>query len=299
MPTPWTKSDPAWQALNKYQRAAAMSLMEADRMDPQSARNALGAMINRSAREGVDLGEHTSKSIYQPTIEPAQQARLSKILRTGDYHNLTAWAERRSNGQEPDPVSGATHFLAPEKTMLALEAKNPAKYKNWGPRGANWTGYDPDKGEYKGVVMRDGSHAFLAPEGGHSVAYKMPGGDALPQSTPPVLQADAGRESFPATALAAAAPESLPWSAPEQKPDVQTASAGGFSWKPSLKSAASSIGAFASAMGGNDKNNAEVAAQMERAAGNANAQMLSDDEKRQMAALELVRSRRSKRSAFA
>lgn len=167
----WTSSDPRWLALNPYQRAAVMALMEADRMDPQSARNALGAMINRAARTGEDLGEHVSKPIYQPTIEPAQQARLDRILRSGEYNNLTSWAERRAAGFEPDPVSGATHFLAPEKTMLALERQNPAKYKNWGPRGANWTGYDPATGEYRGVVMRDNSHAFLAPDGAHSVAF--------------------------------------------------------------------------------------------------------------------------------
>lgn len=167
----WTSSDPRWLALNPYQRAAVMALMEADRMDPQSARNALGAMINRSAREGVPLGEHVSKPIYQPTIEPAQQARMDRILRSSEYGNLTSWAERRSQGLEPDPVGGATHFLAPEKTMLALERQNPSKYKNWGPRGANWTGFDPNTGEYKGVVMRDNSHAFLAPEGAHSVAF--------------------------------------------------------------------------------------------------------------------------------
>jgi hypothetical protein len=171
----WTTSDPRWLALNPYQRAAVMALMEANRMDPQSARNALGAMINRAAREGVDLGEHVSKPIYQPTIEPAQQARLDRILRSGEYNNLTSWAERRAKGLEPDPVQGATHFLAPEKTMLALERQNPAKYKNWGPRGANWTGYDPQTGQYRGVIMRDSSHAFLAPEGAHSVAFN---GDA-------------------------------------------------------------------------------------------------------------------------
>jgi hypothetical protein len=167
----WTSSDPRWAALNPYQRAAAMALMEADKMDPDAARNALAAMVNRSKKEGVDLGEHVSGSVYQPTIEPAQQARLDRIMQSPAYADLTGWAERRYNGQEADPVNGATHFLAPESTMLALERQNPAKYRNWGPRGANWTGYDPQTGQYKGVVMRDASHAFLAPGG----AYSAPG----------------------------------------------------------------------------------------------------------------------------
>ena len=297
MPSPWTASDPTWQSLNKYQRAAAMALMEADRRNPSDARDALGAMINRSAHEGVDLGEHVSRPIYQPTIEPSQQARLSKIINSGDFSNLTSWAERRSTGQEPDPVSGATHFLAPEKTMLALEAQNPAKYKNWGPRGANWTGYDPSKGEYKGVVMRDNSHAFLAPDGAYSVAAKMsPAADpGQPSQIPPILQADAGRQSFPAPQqVASAAPaEVLPWA----KPSAPSA-AGGFSWKPpTLKSAAGGIGAFASGLGKSD--DGQAAAQLAASAQSANVQALSEDEKRQAAALEMVRSRRSKRAAFA
>jgi len=165
----WTSSDPRWLKLNPYQRAAAMALMEADARNPSDARDALGAMINRAAKAGVNLGDHVSGSIYQPTIEPGQQARLDGILKSPEFTDLTGWAERRATGFEPDPVKGATHFLAPEKTMLALERQNPSKYRNWGPSGANWTGYDPATGSYKGVVMRDTSHAFLAPEGSFSV----------------------------------------------------------------------------------------------------------------------------------
>lgn len=165
----WTSSDPRWAGLTPFQKAAAMALMEADGMNPQAARNALGAMINRAAKTGADLGDHVGQAIYQPAIEPKQQARLDRILNTNAFHNLTTWAQRRAAGIEPDPVSGATHFLAPESVMLALERQNPSKYKNWGPRGANWTGYDPATGSYRDVVMRDSSHAFLAPEGAHSV----------------------------------------------------------------------------------------------------------------------------------
>jgi hypothetical protein len=158
-PAGWAASDPTWAKLSQYERAAAMALMEADGMDPQAARNALGAMINRAAKNGEDLGAHVSQKIYQPTIEPAQQQRLSKILNSKAFSDLTSWAARRAKGEEPDPVQGATHFLASEKTMLALEAKEPQKYRSW----RKWTGFDGT--EYKGVITRDGSHAFLAPEG--------------------------------------------------------------------------------------------------------------------------------------
>lgn len=167
----WTASDPRWQQLTPYQRAAAMALMEADGRNPEHARNAAGAMINRATKGGQDLGEHVSQRIYQPTIEPSQQGRLPSILSSPAYQDLTGWVERRAKGQEADPVSGATHFLAKPQVMLGLEAREPSKYKNWGPRGANWTGYDETTGQYKNQTMVDGSHAFLAPEG----AYSHPG----------------------------------------------------------------------------------------------------------------------------
>lgn len=206
----WTSSDPRWQALNPYQRAAAMALMEADRMDPASAKNALAAMVNRAAKEGVDLGQSVSGPAYQPTIEPAQQARLDRILQSPAFTDLTGWAERRASGREPDPVSGATHFLAPERTMLDLERQNPAKYRNWGPRGANWTGYDPATGSYKGVVMRDNSHAFLAPEGANSVPGQAPQVNAAQNG------GISGGQAQPAPA-AIAAP-----AAPAQSPDLSS-----------------------------------------------------------------------------
>lgn len=292
----WTSTDPRWQALNKYQQAAAMSLMEADRMNPSDARNVLGAILNRSAKSGQDLSAHLDSPIYQPTIEPNQQARLDRILRSGEYSNLTSWAERRANGLEDDPVSGATHFLAPESTMLALEKSNPAKYKNWGPRGQNWTGYDPTKGEYKGVVMRDSSHAFLAPEG----AYKPKATQvaSVAPSIPNVLASGYGRESGPSAPITvAASPEVLPWAS---KPVMASAGAsptsdakGGFAGLG--KSIGGGIGAFAQAVGGSDE---DAGAQQLAELAKVNGQMISEDEQRQRAALELMRSRRQK-SAFA
>jgi hypothetical protein len=172
MPSPWTTWDERWKKLNPHQRGALMALMEADGARPQDAQNALAAMVNRSMKSGEDLGRHVSRKIYQPTFEPAQQARIDRLMKSPAFGDLTQWAERRMQGLEPDPVGGATHFLAKPETMLALEARNPSKYKNWGPRGANWTGYDPATGQYRNQTFADKSHAFLAPEGKFSAPYK-------------------------------------------------------------------------------------------------------------------------------
>lgn len=165
MAATWTATDPRWQALSPYQKAAAMALMEANGADPNQARNALGAMINRAGKSGEDLGNHVSGRIYQPTFEPTQQARLDRILKMPAFGELSQWAERRAQGYEPDPVDGATHFLAHEPVMERLRAQNPNKYRSW----VNWTGYDANGGQYANVTTRDPSHAFLAPEGRYSV----------------------------------------------------------------------------------------------------------------------------------
>lgn len=178
----WTHSDPQWLALDPYQRAAAMSMMEAN-AGPNAAQdrtNVLGAMINRSNAEGVPLGESVSARIYQPTFEPSQQARLSRILADPAHADLAAQAQRYATGAEPVP-HGATHFLAPEKTMLALEAREPNKYRSW--RG--WTGFNDKTGEYSGVQFRDASHAFLTP-----------GGNSAPR--PPQAQQQAAAPRLPA-----------------------------------------------------------------------------------------------------
>lgn len=186
----WTHSDPQWLALDPYQRAAAMSMMEAN-AGPNAAQdrtNVLGAMINRSNAEGVPLGESVSARIYQPTFEPSQQARLSRILADPAHADLAARAQRYATGAEPVP-HGATHFLAPEKTMLALEAREPNKYRSW--RG--WTGYNDKTGEYAGVQFRDASHAFLTP-----------GGDSAPRPMQAQQQAAAPRlPAFPWSPAAA------------------------------------------------------------------------------------------------
>lgn len=168
--TYWGKH-PEWQRLSSREKAAAMALLEADqvggKIDTDSARNALGAMINRASRDGVDIGDHVSGKIYQPTIEPAQFARLPRLIGSPEHQQLMALYDGRVAGREPDWVQGATHFLAPERTMLALEAREPNKYRSW----RQWTGYDDAAGEYRGVTLRDRSHAFLAPEGAHSAKF--------------------------------------------------------------------------------------------------------------------------------
>lgn len=178
-----------------------MALLEADGARLPDAKNVLGAIVNRAQKEGVDIGQHVSGAIYQPTIEPAQQARLARIIATPEFQQLDALAQRRLAGQEADWVQGATHFLAPEKTMLALEAQNPAKYRNWGPNGQNWTGYDPATGSYKGVVMRDASHAFLIPGGQTTAAApQSASGEAAPAAPAPAAPQVAAAPQTPATA---------------------------------------------------------------------------------------------------
>jgi hypothetical protein len=164
--TGWTGRDARWKGLNQFEKAAAMALMEADGMKPDDAKNALGAMINRAAKNGEDLGVHVSRAIYQPSFEPAQQARLGRILGSAQFKEMVDFARKRAAGEIPDPVNGATHFLAHERTMLALEAREPNKYRSW--RG--WSGFDSATGQYKTVRHRDGSHAFVAPSGAFSYA---------------------------------------------------------------------------------------------------------------------------------
>lgn len=167
----WARTNKTWQGLNPYEKAAAMSLMEANAMRIGDAKNVLGAMINRAANEGDDLGAHVSGQIYQPTWEKNQEARLDKILRSKEYKELVGWAQKRAAGEIPDPVNGATHFLAHEKTMLELERQNPKKYRSW----RKWTGFNPNTKSYEGVITRDGSHAFLAPEGKFNGVVGTPG----------------------------------------------------------------------------------------------------------------------------
>ena len=180
-------NDAAWQRLTGIEKAAAIALLEADvrdgKVDLDAATNVLGAMINRADKEGKPLGDHVSSKAYQPTIEPAQYARLKVIVGSPAFRELVDLGRARLSGEAEDWVKGATHFLAPEGRMLALERGEPEKYKDWGPRGSNWTGFgkDPSRpGEYSAVVFRDGSHAFLAPAGAHSARLRAADDAELP-----------------------------------------------------------------------------------------------------------------------
>lgn len=156
----WTSTNALWQVMTPYQRAAAMSIMEAGFGHPGDSQNVLAAMINRSRADKTDLGTSVSSRIYQPTFEPAQEARLERIVRDPQFLVNTVQAQRWAEGADQLPHS-ATHFLAPESTMLALEKQDPGKYRSW----RKWTGYDENGGQYRNVVLRDGSHVFLTPDG--------------------------------------------------------------------------------------------------------------------------------------
>lgn len=259
---PWTASDPTWAKLTPYQRAAAMSLMEADKSDPNAARHTLAAMINRSNKEGSDLGVSVSSRTYQPTTEESQHRRLGGILSNPDYPVLSQWAEDYSLGKEPDPTNGATHFLAPEKTMLSLEADNPQKYKSW--RG--WTGYSPETGSYKNVTMRDNSHAFLNPDGAGAFA-----------STPAASGAYATAASPPPSQPASGGAFTL---ANLLKADPQTGSS-------PIGKVAGSLSSLGSGGDGADQRRAQLA----KSATDANNAMLADDAKLQVSALQKLLNR--------
>lgn len=190
----WGASDKLWLSLTGPQRAAAMALLEADGRNPNDATNALGAMINRAQAEGQSLDQHVSRSIYQPTIEDAQRQRLYSIVQSPEFTQLSQLAESRVSGATPDWVHGADHFIAPPNVMLGLEAKEPNKYRDWGPNGSNWSGYDPDTGAYKNKVFEDNSHHFLKLYGDQPVAMAMPNAPvsaaAPPTSTTPATKSD-------------------------------------------------------------------------------------------------------------
>lgn len=196
--------------MNPYQRAAAMSMMETH--DPVGQVNILGAMVNRARHDKADLGTQVGTSIYQPSFEPSQERRLADIPKDAQFSKLADVAEQYWSKGRPVPHN-ATHYLAPESTMLALEAKEPNKYKSW----RDWTGFDPNTKSYSGVLFRDSQHAFLSPGSASSLTPPPPGMNAVPKGTTPVeydpFDADTAKllsQISPQTAPTPAAPPVAP-----------------------------------------------------------------------------------------
>lgn len=160
----WTSGNPLWAMMDPYQRAAAMAIMEAGK-DTSGAVNVLGAMVNRARKENQDLGQHVSRSIYQPAIEPSQEARLSGILKDPRFGVLSDQAKLYWSGEQDVPHS-ATHFLAKPDVMVRLTQQDPQKYRTW----PQWTGYDPSTNTYRNQVFADNSHSFINPNGGSSAS---------------------------------------------------------------------------------------------------------------------------------
>lgn len=170
-----------------------MALLEPNARSPsytRDATNVLGAIINRSEASRTPLGDHVNNArTYQPLIEGNQEARLRSIISRPEFQQLSDLAERRSRGDVQDWTGGATHYLAPAREMLELEAKEPWKYRDWGPRGSNWSTYDQQLGDYADKLLEDGSHAFLrGKEFGGLRAARATGG---PVASPAISGADA------------------------------------------------------------------------------------------------------------
>jgi hypothetical protein len=163
----WTRTHAGWQAQDEFGRAAIMSLMERRRNGThEEARNIAATMVNRSRAQRLPLGDMVGSTWYQPSIEPGRANQVSAILASPEFRETRDWIERYANGRENDPTGGATHFIVHERTMLGLEAGNPRLYRTW----RTWTRFNAHgDGRYDNVTMRDPGHAFLAPQGRHSI----------------------------------------------------------------------------------------------------------------------------------
>lgn len=167
------RNDGVWRNLTPSQRLALMGLLERDGGDYASGINTIHANINRARALDWDTdrvlnfkgrgrdGTPNRYGWFQPLDEPGQRARADALLKHPDFALYDAEAQAAINGFVPDRVGGATHYLSKPGTMLALEAREPGKYKSW----RSWTGFDPATREYRNQTAVDRSHAFLAPEG--------------------------------------------------------------------------------------------------------------------------------------
>jgi hypothetical protein len=207
----WINDDPRWQAMAPDQKAAAMALLETGAENPTDAIHVAGAMVNRAQAEKKDLGQHVGTGIYQPSFDAKAKERFDGVVSSPYMEVVSDWVRRRQSGEYQDPVNGATHFLMPPKAMVKLENDNPSLYKDWGPRGSNWTGYDPQANPdmYGYEVFADKSHRFLTPkEHGGTLAQDPERVAFNPQSPPnyggstPASTAGADRGPLPGGPIA-------------------------------------------------------------------------------------------------
>lgn len=179
--TDWRGSK-LWTSLTPAQRLALMGAMEADKGERwfDSATNTISANANRAGQLGWDTdrvlnhkGKGRRYGWFQPLDEPSQYARAQALMQRPEFAGLVREAEGQiarlqgAAGALPDRVNGATHYLSHARVMRDLEAKEPSKYRDWGPRGSNWSGYDPKTGDYRSKTYEDASHSFIAPQGAY------------------------------------------------------------------------------------------------------------------------------------
>jgi hypothetical protein len=165
------RSRPIWQGMRPEEQAAAMGLLERDggKGAFEAGLNTIHANYNRADKENKPISDvlnYKSPSraygSFQPLYEAGQLARLPALLQNPDFQRYVDEARGIQNGFIADRTGGADSYLSHPSTMLKLEAGNPSKYKDWGPRGSNWTKYDPTTGRYGNEVARDSSHSFIA-----------------------------------------------------------------------------------------------------------------------------------------
>lgn len=174
------RGHPLWRRLSPEDKWAAMTIMEADNRSVKDAKNIAHAIFNRSQLHGKPIDKHLEEKpsrrskygTYQPLFERNQLARLPSILRSKEFREMRGYVDKVKKGEVNDPTKGATHYLAHANVMRGLERKNPTKYKDWGPRGSNWTGYSDETGDYEGVTLKDGSHSFIIPPESKRIAER-------------------------------------------------------------------------------------------------------------------------------
>ena len=135
------RDKPLWKGLDEDRQLALMGMMERDPKDPDGAYGVMSSVVNRAKHENKSISELLSEKkgskwgTYQPLYESDQYERAQGYLNDPEFKEKADWAADRRRGFNKDVTGGAVNYLAPEATMLGLEAKEPGKYKSW--RG--WT----------------------------------------------------------------------------------------------------------------------------------------------------------------